>query len=241
MHAVASARSRQDRCHGAPWAGTEYWSRSRLSCAASSPPAGRSAALVGLGALCFAEAAVIAALLSERRSGLAPAEDDAGAVPVHGGTLIAPPPGPAPVVHAAQRRMVGWCRSQTSRTVDAPHFCCSPIPPVGPVTTCWPRQAPLQAAIADQGSLMPISAGSPMVNAAMAEELGIDMLMQEDFEVGDAYGVQVTPEIVVVMPDGRAVAHIFGGAACRRVPRCHRSCLERQPDARDDPQPVIGP
>lgn len=79
---------------------------------------------------------------------------------------------------------------------------------------CDPLLPALGARPADEPVLAVISRGSRQENRAKAEEHGIaPWLLQDDFEVADAYGIYGLPGAVLVDPDGGVASERAAGAA----------------------------
>jgi hypothetical protein len=59
-----------------------------------------------------------------------------------------------------------------------------------------------------------VSRGDPDDNAAKASEHGLtNLLLQEDWELSEAYGVTGTPSAVLVRPDGMIGSRVLEGEA----------------------------
>jgi peroxiredoxin/uncharacterized membrane protein YphA (DoxX/SURF4 family) len=87
-------------------------------------------------------------------------------------------------------------------------------PTCGPCTALLPEIGRWQEEHADKLSISLISRGTPEVNTAKSEEHGLrSVLLQEDWEVADAYQARGTPSAVVVQPDGTIASPVVGGSA----------------------------
>ena len=86
-----------------------------------------------------------------------------------------------------------------------------------------PNCGPCKAMLADVGrwqevyaqklSVALVGRGEPEENAISASEHGLtNVLLQEDWEVADAYGVDGTPSAVLVQPDGTIASPVLEGA-----------------------------
>ena len=69
-----------------------------------------------------------------------------------------------------------------------------------------------QEEYSDKLTVAVLSRGEPDENATMASEHGLtNVLMQESWEVSEAYGVEATPAAVLVRPDGTIGSSVFEG------------------------------
>lgn len=75
-------------------------------------------------------------------------------------------------------------------------------PKCGPCTELLPEVGRWQREYSEKLTISVVGQGSAEENSAEAFKYGVNVLLQEDWEVGDAYEVHGTPSAVVVGPDG---------------------------------------
>jgi methylamine dehydrogenase accessory protein MauD len=86
-------------------------------------------------------------------------------------------------------------------------------PHCDPCKELFPDVGHWQAEHSDELTVAFVSRGEPDENATMASEYGLtEVLLQEDWKVGDAYQGDGTPSAVLVRPDGT-----IGGSALEGV------------------------
>jgi thiol-disulfide isomerase/thioredoxin len=86
-------------------------------------------------------------------------------------------------------------------------------PNCGPCTGMFPDVGRWQEEYAEKLTVTLVSRGEPQENAISASEHGLtNVLLQEDWEVSDAYGVDGTPSAVLVQPDGTIASPVLEGA-----------------------------
>lgn len=91
-------------------------------------------------------------------------------------------------------------------------------PDCGPCTELLPEIVTWQRIHADRLTTAVISTGTPAANRAKAEGAGLRrILLQDDFEVGQAYRVAGTPSAVLVNADGTVGSPVAGGAVAIRA------------------------
>ena len=82
---------------------------------------------------------------------------------------------------------------------------CGPCSALLPEVGRWQRAEDLALAL--------ISRGGPEENRAQADEHGLtNVVLQEDWEVSEAYGVVGTPSAVFVSPDGAIGSAVVAGS-----------------------------
>ena len=103
-------------------------------------------------------------------------------------------------------------------------------PECGPCSDLLPEVGRWQHEHAGELEISLVSRGEPEENRAQASQHGLrNVVLQEDWEVADAYGVIGTPSAVVVLPDGsigsvlaagsEAIAELMSQAVEGRLPR----------------------
>ncbi len=92
-------------------------------------------------------------------------------------------------------------------------------PQCGPCFELLPDLGGWERHYGDSLSIVLVSAGTPEVNRAMTAEYGLTtVLMQDEREVVDAYGIRMAPAAVVVWPDGRLRAEpVYGAHKVRQL------------------------
>jgi peroxiredoxin/uncharacterized membrane protein YphA (DoxX/SURF4 family) len=86
-------------------------------------------------------------------------------------------------------------------------------PGCGPCSALLPEIGRWQEEHADKLSISLISRGTPEENRAKSSEHGLrSVLLQEDWEVMEAYQARGTPSAVVVQPDGTIASPVAGGS-----------------------------
>jgi peroxiredoxin len=86
-------------------------------------------------------------------------------------------------------------------------------PSCGPCSALLPEIGRWQEEHAKKLAISLISRGTPEVNRAKSEEHGLrNVLLQEDWEVSEAYQARGTPSAVLVSPDGTIGSPVAGGA-----------------------------
>jgi peroxiredoxin len=119
----------------------------------------------------------------------------------------------------------------------------------GPCTAVLPEVGRWQGEHAQKLTLALISRGEGEENKTKAQEHGLtNVLLQEDWEVSEAYGVRGTPSAVLIGPDGKVTSPVAGGAEGIRVLLEHavgeRAQLplqpQGQPQAQGQPCPNCG-
>jgi hypothetical protein len=86
-----------------------------------------------------------------------------------------------------------------------------------------------------------VSRGDPEENEVKASEHGLTNVLQEDWEVSEAYEVKGTPSAVLISPDGKVASPVAGGAEGTSTLLSHavgeRAQLPLQPQAQGQPCP----
>jgi peroxiredoxin/uncharacterized membrane protein YphA (DoxX/SURF4 family) len=118
-------------------------------------------------------------------------------------------------------------------------------PNCGPCTAMLPEIGRWQEEHAEKLTVALISRGDPEENRAKASEHGLrNVLLQEDWEVSEAYWVSGTPSAVLVSPEGRIDSPVVGGADAIGDLLAHaigeRAQLPMQPRAQGEPCPNCG-
>jgi len=86
-------------------------------------------------------------------------------------------------------------------------------PNCGPCKAMLPDVGRWQEKYAEKLTVAVVSQGDPEENAIWASEHGLrNVLLQEDWEVSDAYGVDGTPSAVLVQSDGTIASPVLEGA-----------------------------
>jgi methylamine dehydrogenase accessory protein MauD len=86
-------------------------------------------------------------------------------------------------------------------------------PNCSPCSALLPEIGRWQEEHADELSISLISRGTPEENRAKSSEHGLrNVLLQEDWEVSEAYRVSGTPSAVLVQPDGTIASPVVGGS-----------------------------
>jgi methylamine dehydrogenase accessory protein MauD len=99
------------------------------------------------------------------------------------------------------------------RALERPAVLLFTDPNCGPCMDIFPAIGRLQEEHSDKLTVAVVSRGEHDENATMASEHGLtNVLMQEDWEVSEAYRVDGTPSAVLVLPDGTIGSSVFGGA-----------------------------
>jgi methylamine dehydrogenase accessory protein MauD len=87
-------------------------------------------------------------------------------------------------------------------------------PNCGPCTAMFPDVARWEQEYAQNLTVALVSRGEPEENAILASEHSLtNVLLQQDWEVSEAYGVDGTPSAVLVWPDGTIASPILEGAS----------------------------
>jgi len=85
-------------------------------------------------------------------------------------------------------------------------------PNCGPCTAMLPKLGRWQEEHQEKLTIALVSRGGPEANDAKAQEHGLqNVLLQEDWEVSEAYRVVGTPSVVLVTPEGKVASPVFGG------------------------------
>jgi peroxiredoxin len=118
-------------------------------------------------------------------------------------------------------------------------------PGCGPCTALLPEVGRWQQEHAQKLTLSLISRGDLQENKTKASEHGLtNVLLQEDWEVSEAYQVGGTPSAVLISPDGKVASPVAGGAEGIRALLAHavgeRAQLPMQPQAQGQPCPNCG-
>jgi methylamine dehydrogenase accessory protein MauD len=86
-------------------------------------------------------------------------------------------------------------------------------PNCGPCTAMLPEIGRWQQEHAEKLTVSLISRGTPEENRAKSSEHGLtNVLLQEDWEISEAYQVTGTPSAVIVGPDGKVGSPVAGGS-----------------------------
>jgi uncharacterized membrane protein YphA (DoxX/SURF4 family) len=84
-------------------------------------------------------------------------------------------------------------------------------PSCGSCTVTFRNAGRWQTALAGDLTVAIVSDGAPGENLLVVQDSSADVLLQEDFEVGTAYRVGVTPTAVVISPQGRMASALVAG------------------------------
>jgi peroxiredoxin len=115
-------------------------------------------------------------------------------------------------------------------------------PNCGPCTAMLPKVGRWQEEHSEKLTIALVSRGGPEENRARASEHGVqNVVLQEDWEVSEAYRIVGTPSAVLVTPDGKVGSPVFGGEADVEALLAHavgeRAQLPMaQPQAQGEPQ-----
>jgi len=86
-------------------------------------------------------------------------------------------------------------------------------PNCGPCTAMLPEVGRWQEEYAQKLTVALVSRGKPEEHSISASEHGLkNVLLQVDWEVADAYGIDGTPSAVLVQPDGTIASPVLEGA-----------------------------
>ena len=144
-------------------------------------------------------------------------EQGRGATPSPGGGSAQPPVG-LPVESAAPdfelRDLRGEATTLTSlRAAGEPVMLLFTDPDCGPCTAMFPEIRRWQKAYEEGLTIALVSRGTVEANRAKSTEHGLrDLLLQDDWEVSGAYGVESTPSAVFIRPDGTIGSPVLEGA-----------------------------
>ena len=101
-------------------------------------------------------------------------------------------------------------------------------PDCGPCAELFPQIEQWQAKHSDTLTVAVVSEGDRSQNATMASKHALtNVLLQEDWEVGEAYGADWTPSAVLVHPDGTIGSPMHGGT--RQVMEFLAKTAEEEP------------
>jgi peroxiredoxin/uncharacterized membrane protein YphA (DoxX/SURF4 family) len=163
-----------------------------------------------------------------------------------GGGAVGPARQGLPVGEQAPGFSLSGLRGETL-TLDSIRSAGRPIalvfvdPGCGPCKTLLPDIGRWQSTLASSLSIVLVSRGKVEENLPASEEHGIaDVLLQEDNEVAQAYGVAGTPSAVIVGADGRIASAAAAGsptieALIRLTLRRSGSPLQLHPSAAEPP------
>jgi peroxiredoxin len=85
-------------------------------------------------------------------------------------------------------------------------------PNCGPCTVMLPKVGRWQEEHQEKLTIALVSRGGPQENRAKAQEHGVgSVLLQEDWEISEAYRVVGTPSAVLITPEGKVASPVFGG------------------------------
>jgi methylamine dehydrogenase accessory protein MauD len=102
---------------------------------------------------------------------------------------------------------------ETLRAPGKPVILLFTDPDCGPCKAMLPDVGRWQEEYAQKLTVALVSRGEPEENAISASEHDLtNVLLQEDWEVADAYGVDGTPSAVLVQPDGTIASPVLEGA-----------------------------
>jgi methylamine dehydrogenase accessory protein MauD len=102
---------------------------------------------------------------------------------------------------------------ETLRASGKPVILLFTDPNCGPCAAMMPDVGRWQEEYAEKLTVALVSRGEPEENAISASEHRLtNVLLQEDWEVSDAYGVDGTPSAVLVQPDGTIASPVLEGA-----------------------------
>ena len=119
-------------------------------------------------------------------------------------------------------------------------------PNCGPCTAMLPKVGRWQEEHQEKLTIALVSRGGPQENRAKAQEHGVgNVMLQEDWEVSEAYRVVGTPSAVLVTPEGKVGSPVFGGEEDVGALLAHavgeRAQLPvAQPQAQGEPCPNCG-
>jgi uncharacterized membrane protein YphA (DoxX/SURF4 family) len=126
------------------------------------------------------------------------------------------PPG-LPVGSIAPEFGLRSARTGETVTLDALRALGRPValvfvsPSCGSCTVTFQNAGRWQHALASDLTVAIVSDGEPGENLVVVQDSSADVLLQEDFEVGTAYRVAVTPTLVMVSPDGHIASALVAG------------------------------
>lgn len=126
------------------------------------------------------------------------------------------PPG-LPVGTAAPGFALRSARNGETVTLDALRARGRPVvlvfvsPSCSSCTVTFRNAGRWQTALAGDVTVAIVSDGAPGENLVVVQDSSADVLLQEEFEVGTAYRVGVTPTAVVVSPEGRLASALVAG------------------------------
>jgi uncharacterized membrane protein YphA (DoxX/SURF4 family) len=92
-------------------------------------------------------------------------------------------------------------------------------PSCGSCTATFQNAGRWQRALASDLTVAIVSDGEPGENLVVVQDSSADVLLQEDFEVGTPYRVNVTPTAVVVSPQGRLASALVSGPGIESLVR----------------------
>jgi methylamine dehydrogenase accessory protein MauD len=85
-------------------------------------------------------------------------------------------------------------------------------PNCGPCTAMLPKVGRWQEEHQEKLTIALVSRGGPQENRAKVQEHGVgNVMLQEDWEVSEAYRVVGTPSAVLITPEGKVASPVFGG------------------------------
>ncbi len=172
-----------------------------------------------------------------------------------GGTLpsqngVAQPPAGLPIGASAPDFSLSGLYGETLtleslRALDKPVMLFFTDPNCGPCNALLPEIGRWQQEHAEKLTVSLISRDDPEENRAKATEHGLQhVLLQEDWEVSEAYQAYGTPSAVLVQPDGIIGSPVVGGAEAVRALLAYavgeRAQLPMQPQAQEKPCPNCG-
>jgi peroxiredoxin len=138
--------------------------------------------------------------------------------PFQNGVQEAQPPEGLPVGSQAPGFTLSGLHGETL-TLDSLRFSGKPVmllftdPGCGPCNALLPEVGHWQEEHAAELSIAVVSRGDPGDNRTKASEHGLtSVLLQQDWEVSEAYQVNGTPSAVLVGPDGTIASPVAGGA-----------------------------
>jgi peroxiredoxin len=138
--------------------------------------------------------------------------------PSHNGTHLHQEPEGLPVGSIAPDFSLSGLHGETL-TLDALRAAGKPVmmlftdPNCGPCNAMLPEVGRWQEEHAQKLTLSLISRGEVEENKTKAQEHGLrNVLLQEDWEVSEAYEVKGTPSAVLIGPDGKVASPVAGGA-----------------------------
>jgi methylamine dehydrogenase accessory protein MauD len=127
------------------------------------------------------------------------------------------PPSGLPVGETAPEFKLSGLQGETltlgsMRAPEKPVVLLFTDPNCGPCLELFPDVGRWQEDHSDKLTVAVVSRGGSDENASIASEHGLtNVLMQEDWEVSDAYGVEATPGAVLVRPDGTIGSPVLEG------------------------------